>query len=169
MQQIDCKQIANPSVNSPQVHSETVAALSYGLVAPRPNITFEDVSAHFESTLPGVCPNRSITLTCVQHPVITVCIPMLQRHIGTIYLGMSDYSCCQWCEDWLLIALLTTGVWNYHYTSWGNVPNDWRIPKGAPYGITGAMIQYLKKKAERILVQSAKERPRKLLPGELVW
>jgi hypothetical protein len=94
-------QLPNPEPRCVQVNSSALDALLYRIdkahVGKSANL--EQVRVIHTRASPGICPNSKIDIQCVQHSKITVCLPLLQYDVHTVYIGASDFSCCQWCDD----------------------------------------------------------------------
>lgn len=112
---------------------------------------------HYPSALPGFTPNREIDVLHVQHPSITVCLPLIQRpFLREIYLGVSDIGCCQWCSDWFRSVSSTFRIDVYRYLCGDEYPDDWLIPQGLPATVTETMVEMVQKNVDRLFEEVGK-------------
>ena len=136
------------------VNSATVEALAFGTTqlagssSEEPRITFDRISTRYPHATPGITPNRKITLLCQQHPTVTVCAHLMKQKVRKIYIGVSDYSCCEWCEVWTTAVSTALPRTTYLMSSRGECPGDWQIPEGVPMAVTRAMAKVVKDKID---------------------
>ena len=134
------------------VKAATIDALKTGLSSELAqeefDPTFDQLSKQYSSASPGKLLNHEISIFCTQHPFVTLCLEMMQRHAKQIYLGASSSSCCQWCDDWITAASSALKFRVHRYNSHADYPVGWLLPPEAPDVVTDAMAALVKDKVD---------------------